>query len=197
MTPLPPWIARTRAVILAASVLLPGAGHVIIGRQFKGILIAFLYTAALMTGLFRLFVVWPEGSVAHDGAFLSSLVVGIGVWVWGFLDLFDTLYGFRRASPRSEVDPHLRQGAIHYLRGEMSEAERELLLAAKLDSKDADVCIHLARVYRAGGQKRRCRRFLRRCRRLDADEKWAVEIEEMAHALRQPAPRREPTTQAG
>jgi tetratricopeptide (TPR) repeat protein len=195
MTPQSAWIARTRALILAASVLLPGAGHVIIGRQFKGILIAFLYTAALMMSLFRLFVVSSDDSVMCDWVFPSSVVAGLGVWLWAFLDLFDTLYGFRRAAPRSEVDPHLRQGAIHYLRGEMSEAERELLLAAKLDPKDADVCIHLARVYQAAGQKRKCRRFLRRCRSLDADAKWAVEIEETANAMRQP-PRGETATQA-
>jgi len=167
-----------RIFAIIASALLPGAGHIISGRQLKGIFIAFVFALALMMAVFRVFVQWPEASVIGDQTFLLAAVAGFAVWWWAFLDLFQALFGFRRTAPRSEVDQHLRQGTTHYLRGELQEAERELTLAAKLAPRDVDVRIHLARVYRDIGLKTKYRRLLRKCRSLDTEEKWAAEIEE-------------------
>ena len=167
-----------RIFAIIASALLPGAGHVISGRQLKGIFIAFVFALALMTAVFRVFVRWPEASLLGDPTFLLAAVAGVALWIWAFLDLFKALFGFRRTAPRPQVDQHLRQGTTHYLRGELQEAERELTLAANLAPRDVDVRIHLARVYRAIGLKRKCRRLLRKCRALDTEEKWAAEIEE-------------------
>ena len=167
-----------RIFAIVVSALLPGAGHIISGRQLKGVFIAFVFALALMLALSRIFVVWPEGSLFGDTTFLLAAAGGFAVWLWAFLDLFRALFGFRRTAPRSEVDQHLRQGAAHYLRGELQDAERELALAAELAPRDVDVRIHLARVYRAVGQKGKYRRLLRKCRALDTDEKWAAEIEE-------------------
>ena len=167
---------RTFAIV--ASALLPGAGHIISGRQLKGIFIAFVFALALMLAVFRLFVLWPESSAIGDKTFLLSAGAGAATWLWAFADLFNALFGFRRTAPRPEVDQHLRQGTTHYLRGELQDAERELTLAARLAPRDADVRIHLARVYRAIGLKAKYRRMLRKCRSLDIEEKWAAEIEE-------------------
>jgi hypothetical protein len=167
-----------RIVAIIASALFPGAGHIVIGRQLKGILLSLLFTLAFMLAFFRFFVAWPERSVAGDGLFLLGAAACGAVWVWAILDLYNLLFGLRRTAPRAEVDQHLREGITHYLRGELTEAERELALAAQLAPRDADVRIHLARVYRASGLKGKYRRLLRKCRSLDAEEKWAAEIEE-------------------
>jgi hypothetical protein len=167
-----------RLLAMIVSALLPGAGHIVTGRQFKGILIAFAYVLAVMVALLRIFLVWPEGSIATDGAFLLSAGAGLTLWVLAFLDRYGALYGFRRPAPRWEVDRHLRQGVIHHLRGELPEAEQELALAVKLAPRDVDVQMHLARVYRDSGLKKKCRRLLKKCRWLDEEQKWTAEIEE-------------------
>jgi hypothetical protein len=58
------------------------------------------------------------------------------------------------------VTKKLRPGDIYAhmysgLRGELTEAERELALAAQMAPRDADVRIHLARVYRKLGIRSR------------------------------------------
>jgi hypothetical protein len=158
--------------------LFPGAGHIISGRQLRGIFIALVFALALLLAYFRSFLLRPEASALSDGGFLLAVGAGVAVWLWAFLDLFNVLFGLRRTAPRSEIDQHLRQGTSHYLRGELQEAERELALAAKLAPRDVDVRIHLARVYHAIGLKSKYRRLLRKCRALDTEEKWAAEIEE-------------------
>ncbi len=167
-----------RALTLIASAFLPGAGHIVVGKQLKGVLLALGYTLALMTALFRMFVVWPEGSVLADAGFLAAAGACLVLWIWAFAGAYDTAIGLRRSASREEVDKHFRDGAVQYLRGNLLEAERLLSLAARLAPRDVDVRMHLARVYRNLGIRGKQRRLLRKCRALDADGKWAAEIEE-------------------
>lgn len=168
-----------RLFFLLASVLLPGAGHIAVGRQFKGFLIALIYTLTLMAALIRVLLLWPEASLIRDPYFLCAAVLAICIWLWAIADLYQIIGGLGRAAPHSQVDKYLRQGTIYYLRGELLEAARQLEKASRLAPCDVDVRIYLARVYHAIGLRSKYRKLLRKCRVLDTEEKWAAEINEL------------------
>lgn len=113
---------------IIVSMLLPGAGHILTGRQLKGSLLTFLYALAVMSVLFRIFVVCPEGAIARDAAFYAAVGASLAIWWWAFLDLFFLLFGFHRTAPRSQIDQHLRQGTVHYLRGNFRRRSESCLL---------------------------------------------------------------------
>ncbi len=164
---------HSRALALVLS-LVPGWGHVCLGREGLGLLI---FTVAAV-GMFLFLNV----ALIYDGQHRLALARTIAAftvlfWVWSLVDVWRRASPGRRLRVEEEKLRLLRQGMIEYLRDEMESAEATFRSCLKLDGLDVEALMRLGVVTARRGKAGEARRFLRRARRVDLDAKWAWEIE--------------------
>jgi len=156
---------------LIGSALFPGLGHLLAGRPFKGALLAVLFSITVQA-LF-LAIVWPE-------AFRTcrTVLVGlaVGIWVYGLLSLWWLLRRLERARQAGQADQVMLAGIKAMLADDLKTAEEAFRTLLKLDDRDLEGWLYLARTCQLRGQDRRARKFYRVVRRLDRGRKWTWEL---------------------
>ncbi len=163
---------HSRGLALVLS-LVPGWGHVYLGREGLGLL-TFTVTAF---GMFLFLNV----ALIYDGQHRLALARAIAsltvlFWVWSVADVWRRSSSGRRRRLEEEKLRLLRQGMIEYLRDEMEASESTFRACLKLDGFDAEALFRLGVVTSRRGKTAEARRFLRRARREDLDAKWSWEI---------------------
>jgi len=174
-----PYHSRVFAVLLA---LVPGWGHVYLGRDFIGLTL-FSLSALLGFLVFNAYLMM--------GGEYRMVVIRCGLALHLMVSLFSLLDVWRRTSPRrlnrieEKMAGLLRDGMISYLRDELGEAENAFRTCLKLDNQEVEALVRLGVVLARKGFHRPARRILRRARSLDLEEKWNWEIERELQALRE------------
>lgn len=174
-----------RAVALALALsIVPGLGHLRLGRYGQGVAFFALFAAAANGVLIGSF--WQGEETAWwiriaSGA-LAALVFAVSTASIVKLSLLTD-----RAALARERDEALRRALVHYLRDELRDARRELerALRCDVDRRDADVLFHLGVVTKRLGEGRRARRHFAACLACDPTGKWRYEVET---ELARPAP---------
>ncbi|NUN48698.1 MAG: hypothetical protein HUU15_07705 [Candidatus Brocadiae bacterium] len=174
--PAPPTISR-----LAASLgfVLPGAGHIVLGRPGRGLWmffwVAFFANAALIAPVFDL---WGA-SVDARGCLVAAGIV----WLYAALDLLRLLFWRHRRKLEEVKREKLLSAFGFYLRGEYGRARARLKQILRMDRDDPDAHFHMALTYKREGMPRLAKRHFRLALSLDPGRKWEEEVrKELADA---------------
>jgi hypothetical protein len=162
--------SRTLAATLS---LVPGWGHVYLGREAAGLL---LFTLAALS----LFLFINLGLMYQGEHRLLLLRISAGsllfFWLLSLADVMRRTSPGRRRRIEEEKGRLLRAGMISYLRGELAQAEARFRECLKLDHQEVEAVLRLGVIAARSGAAGRARRWLKRARRLDLDGKWSWEI---------------------
>ena len=158
------------------SLILPGLGHIVAGRAVTGFLLVLVFTAGAAGAVFR-GVVLGNVPPLRDAGFLLPLMVAGAAWLVAQGGLVRGLLRPRSAAVLEKRDAHYREGMIAFARNNLDDAEANFRASLRLDPFDVDSMFQLATVlkHRPAGAGA-ARRWFKRCRRRDAEGKWAWEI---------------------
>lgn len=171
---------HSRSIALALS-LVPGWGHVYLGRERRGLAL-FTLTAVLAFLSFNLILVYA-GEYRMFLARAAAIAAGL-VWIAGIVEVWQWTAPRRLRETEERKAAFLRSGMVAYLRGELDGAEEDFRACLRLDVQDPEAILRLGVVAARRGQIRQARRLLRRAGLLDLDEKWHWEISREIQSLR-------------
>ena len=156
---------------LIGSVFFPGLGHLLAGRPYKGALLAVLFSVTVQA-LF-LALVWPEAFQTCRTVFMG---LAVGIWAYGLLSLWWLLRRLERARRAGQADQVMLAGIKAMIADDLQMAEEAFRTLLRLDDRDLEGWLYLARICQLRGQETRARKFYRVVRRLDRRRKWAWEL---------------------
>jgi len=175
------------------SIILPGTGHIAIGKALKGLLIFFCFGFAVDGWVYSqaASVLPPENSVLSIPALhRGSIALGGLIWAFATFDMVHLALRRRRLLAKAAVaDGHIRDALVAHLRNDSEAALKELHAARRINDRDPDALFHLGVLYASRGERRKARRALLRCIRYDQEGKWDTHAQQQLRALEAPAPR--------
>jgi len=158
---------RWKALLLA---LVPGLGHLYVGRHWRGLLTFALFALAV-NGVYAAWVM--------DELFVGDLCRGAAAaaWCYSVAHIAYLSRQLRRKPVKERKDYHFKRGLTHYLAGAFGLAKAEFLTVLKLDPMDVDARFHLGMTFKALGDRRKAAKAFKRCLADDIDAKWKWEID--------------------
>jgi tetratricopeptide (TPR) repeat protein len=171
---------RWKALVAA---LVPGLGHLLFRRHWRGLLVFALFAIAV-NGMHVARLV--EDPVVGDYVFSLCAGATAAVWVYSVLHVAYLGRKFETKHARERKDYHFQRGLTQYLAGTFDGAKSEFLTVLRLDPLDADARFHLGMTHQALGRRRRAIKAFKRCLADDPDAKWRWEVETQLRQLRQP-----------
>jgi len=159
--------------VWTASLLVPGAGLVMLGRVLAGTTVALLWAAA-MAGLLVGQVIWPD--VLETGSVVSLGVLAGLLYVVGQVLTFARLRAARRLAADSARDTAFLEVLTATLQGRTAEAEAACKALLRQDPDDVEATLHLGVLAARAGRPAAARRYLRRARFLDDAGRWDFQI---------------------
>jgi tetratricopeptide (TPR) repeat protein len=168
---MPGFSTPTKLLSLAGFVV-PGAGHVFLGRAPRGIFLFFWFLFFVNAWLVApVLSAWalspdPKGMLAAAGV----------IWLYAVLDLLRILiWRNRKALDDAKRERFLGAFGL-YLRGEYARARQKLKGVLRMDRDDPDAMFHIAMTYKREGIPRLAKRYFRRSLRVDPWRKWEDEV---------------------
>ena len=180
-----------KILTLLLSFLLPGIGHISIGRIAVGV--AFFLGEVIVANCYA-WLVLPfyraaDAFAAPDPAvaWKSSLAIGCFVllWIGCQAHLVYLLYVRHPDRFMDEKELAFREGLRYYVRDELPEAIRQFERVLSFDPFDRDAYFHLGVCFSRAGRYAKARRRFRKCTELDDDRKWAEEIVDELERIRE------------
>jgi tetratricopeptide (TPR) repeat protein len=164
--------------------LWPGLPRLWIRGDWVALAIAVTFGAALNLVLVSSFI-WPE-LLPPSFNLIGWLILGT-VWLASVLQAYRSLPHLREP-PRVDDRGLFIQAQAEYLKGHWFEAETLLRQLLRYCSRDVDVLLMLATLYRRTGRYDEAAKQLDRLDRLDESPKWCWEIAQERETLkRRPA----------
>lgn len=184
-------IAHVIPILL--TLLLPGTGHIAIGKALKGLLIFFCFGFAVDGWVYSqaASVLPPEHTFLSVPALRrGSIALGALIWAFAAFDMARLALRRRRLLAKADVaDAHIRDALVAHLRNDPERALRELRAAHRINDQDPDAFFHLGVLYASRGDRKRARKALLRCIRYDQEGKWDTHAQQQLRALEASAPR--------
>lgn len=174
-------------LVVIATILLPGTGHLLLRRYLKGASLAALYAASADIFLVSAFL-WPGG--AGPALPWVSLALALGIWVYALYDVICRLKPLRAKDFQKRKDDLLKAAQVAWLRDDYAGAEQLLRQLIELDERDVEAWVHLGKVLRAVGREAEAARCFRSALNLDGSRAWRWELmKELGYAdtKREPA----------
>ena len=156
---------------LLGSMVFPGLGHLLSGRYLKGAVLAVLFSVTVQVLL--LGMIWPESFGVSRGVFLK---LAAGIWIYAVVSHWWVLRQWGAPGREVQVEQTMLTGIKALLRNDLGEAEEAFRTVLRLDDRDVEGWLYLARTCQLRGQERRAKRFYRVVRRLDRSGKWRWEV---------------------
>ena len=177
----------TDIAAVALSAVLPGCGHIAIGRAARGLLIFFLFGFAIDGWLYaQARSIFPDGAQSPEVVAIRYGAVAFGLALWA-LAVGDTtrlaIRRHRRQAHAQKADERVRAALVAILRDDYPTALKELLAARKSDPLDPATAYHLGVVHATLGNRRKARRAFAECIRLDSDGAWEHKAQEQLRLL--------------
>lgn len=160
------WVAALLAIV-------PGLGHVYLGKFWRGIVVFFIFSLAVNGIYFAVVTGYPS---AASGVFACFAGAACAMLAYSVLH---TVYLARRtetASRRERKDYHFRRGMVQYIAGAFEPAKTEFEAVLKLDPMDIDARFHLGMTLAALGDHRTAAKQFKRCLSDDINHKWSWEV---------------------
>ncbi len=165
--------AQSRVVALLLA-LIPGWGHIYWSREVLGLSIFTVFAPCFFSLVYSYFLyVGPLRDQWVQASMTFLFLVYVGSWVELFLRT-------RPARVLAEAEMRadgLAGGMLLYVQGDLDGAARQFLRCLHLDPFDLEAQFRLGIVLARAGATREARRWLRRARKYDREEKWIWEIE--------------------
>ena len=155
------------AVIL--TLILPGAGHLVVRRYLRGAVLAVLFAVSADICLYVAYLV-PFGG--QTPLFSVAISVASGVWVFSIVDIAIRLKSRRAKDFRTKNDEFLRAAQVAWLRDDLPEAERLLGAILRRDERDIEAWVHLGKILKSVGRQAEARACFRSALNLDGSEAW-------------------------
>lgn len=159
--------------VAALLAIVPGLGHVYLGKLWRGILVFFVFSLAVNGIYFAIVTGYP---VVAGGVFNCFAGAACAMFAYSILH---TVYLSARkvpASIRERKEYHFRRGMVQYIAGQFQPAREEFEAVLKLDQMDIDARFHLGMTLAALGDKRLAAKHLKRCLSDDIHRKWEWEV---------------------
>ena len=156
-------------LVVIATVVMPGMGHLLLRRYLKGVVLAGLFAASADVFLMSVFL-W-QTSVTSPLS-LASLGTMIGAWMYAITDVIPALNALRQKDLQEHKDELLKRAQVAWLRDEFADAERLLREILHLDERDIEAWVHLGKVLKACGRGQEARKCFRSALNLDGSEPW-------------------------
>ena len=170
---------RWTALFLA---VIPGLGHLYVGRHWRGLLVFGLFALAV-NGLSFTGVLSDRVIAAYVAGLCRAAAVA--VWLYSVLHVAYLTRQFERRPAAESKTYHYKRGLAQYLAGAFDAAEAEFRTVLELDPMDVDARFHLGMSLKAQGQRRRAAKAFRRCVADDIDRKWRWEVRTQLDQLSQ------------
>lgn len=185
-----------RAKLYWTAYLWPGLPQLWLQGSWAGLLVAVGFTALANTLLLATLVwrEWIDGDVLRVG---YAVLVGIWLSAWWLTrterrvtcveadaDKGEELVA--TDTRRAQLDQTFREAQTRYLENDWVAAEQLLLKLLHQDARDVDARLMLATLWRHQGRREEALRQLDRLERLEAADKWRVEIAAERLRLEQP-----------
>lgn len=167
-----------------ANLLVPGAGHVMVGRVLAGALYALVWGGAL-GGLLLIVIFRADRAASYWPVFFAA--AAIVFYAAPQVDLMVRLRADKRFSGGEERDQWFKSALAAHLQGRLEEAESICKDLLKADPDDVEATLQLASVARCRGDAAAARAYLARARYLDDEGRWDFEIERELASLGRPA----------
>jgi hypothetical protein len=165
-------VAMSRLAWTIANLLVPGAGLIVVRREWLGLAVALLYTLLAQIGLVGILIV---PLLVPRWLVITALGAAGAVWLvsqWLFLQASARL----RDPASAEEIASLRQRAGEAVdAGDYQTAMQLLSLAGELDDEDLDTIVARANVLTLLGRFREARSDWHRVRRLDHSGRFTDE----------------------
>ena len=167
-----PDFSRTTKVAACLGFLVPGIGHVMLGRIGRGlwffVWFAFFANATAISPILGTLGtrVDPRGCAVAAGV----------IWLYSTLDLLRILVWRRRKALDERKRERFLSAFGYYLRGEYPRARIKLRSVLKLDRDDPDAHFHIGMTYKREGMPRLAKRHFRKALVLDPWRKWETDV---------------------
>ncbi len=152
--------------------VIPGAGHVFLGRFARG-LVLFFWFAFFVNGSAVAPVFETHGVRVDPRGFLAA--AGL-IWLYSTLDLLRILIWRNRKALEEKKREKFLSAFGFYLKGEYGRARSKLRSVLGMDRDDADAHFHIAMTFKREGMKRLARKHFRLALSVDPFRKWAEEV---------------------
>ena len=156
-------------IVLVATAILPGTGHLLLRRYLRGATMAVLYTASADLWLISTSPYLAEGKVTLRWVCVAVMAA---VWIYAFVDIIRRLNSRRSNKLQTRKDDLLRSAQICWLKEELPEAKRMLTAILALDERDVEAWVLLGKVHRSSGSDSEARRCFRSALNLAGSEQW-------------------------
>ena len=150
-------------------------GHLLVGRYFKGALLAVLFSMTVQ-GLL-LGWVWPE---SFGTSWMVLLGLAVGIWLYSLVSAWWLMRRMGTERFQQQKDRILMAGIKAMLRNDLEAASKTFRTLLRQDDRDLEGWLYLARICQLQGQTRWARRFLKVVRCLDRQGKWRWELSVLA-----------------
>lgn len=161
--------------------LVPGLGHVYIGRTHRGIFVFLIFMVATNSLYLAVTMGIPSQAPEVLSLFIGSMISSL------LYSLLHIIYLSRRLETKAHAQSkeyHFKRGLSKYLEGSFDAANEEFIAVLKVDPLDADARFHLAMTELRLGNRTGAEREFRRCKADDIDCKWSWEIAQQLERTR-------------
>jgi len=156
-------------LVVIATVVMPGMGHLVLRRYLRGAVLAALFAASADVFVTSAFL-W-HASVT-SGLPLASLGIMTVVWAYALADITQALKALRQKDLQERKDGLLKRAQVAWLRDEFAEAERLLREILRMDERDVEAWVHLGKVLKTCGRNEEARKCFRSALNLDGSDPW-------------------------
>ena len=170
---------RSQAAIWV-NVLIPGAGLIILRREWLGLTVALLFGVLAASGIWGCLITPASVGTWSVGLLLAGAAL---IWLGGQFLLRRQLAVFSDPSLAGEVERLRQQAADSASAGDYSQALSMLRLALSLNDEDLDTLVQEADLLTALGRFREARRAWRQVERLDRRQRYRRRIVEALQRL--------------
>jgi len=155
---------------IVASVILPGAGHLVVGRRLLRGVIAVLVASGLLNVMLAGRLIWPASGFAAVAKW--ALYGYVVVWAAALADIIDDRIIRRRRAEAAAKDDLARQGMTALVEGDWPAALARFEAVLRIDPYSAHAHFYRAVTLAYLNRRRQARRAFRRCYFNDASGRW-------------------------
>ena len=153
--------------------VVPGLGHLYLGRHWRGLLVFALFALGV-NGMFGCRVL--TDSVLGIWVLHLCFTAAGAAWCYSVLHVAHLGRAFASKPVQERKDYHFKRGLTQYLAGAFDAARDEFRTVLKLDPMDVDARFHLGMTLQALGERRKAARAFKRCLADDIHAKWKWEV---------------------
>ena len=170
--------------------MIPGWGHIYLGKEGRGLVLFTLYAIAFFVFLNAISIYMGP---SRQALFTVSGVVSVALLIYSVSDTVRISSPRRLERVRRLCDELLWEGMTSFLRCDYDAAEEKFLECSRLDGLDVEPVFRAGVIAARRREIRQAEILFKRARRLDVHYKWDWEIERELQRLAEPSESQEDT----